>query len=118
MPQLHQSTVRNRLLAWLAPEDFEWLAPALVPVTLPLRETLIAPYQPIEYAYFLETGVCSLISNTAESRIEIGLIGSEGMTGLPLILGTDRSPHLAIMQGGGSALRIEALALREILGWA
>lgn len=115
MPQLQQSALRNHILTRLSPETFEQLAPALSPVRLALRDRLIAAHEPIEHAYFIETGLCSLIANTAEGRIEIGLGGSEGLVGTPLVLGTDRTPHTAMIQAEGTALRIEASALRTAL---
>jgi CRP-like cAMP-binding protein len=48
-------------------------------------------------------------------RIEAGLFGRDGMSGLPIVMGDDRSPHEAFMQGAGSGHRIEADALREAM---
>lgn len=114
MAQPQQSRLRNRLLGVLAPEDFERLAPALVPVPLTLRQILITAHEPISHAYFVEEGLISLVAdtaNTAGGRVEIGIVGYEGMTGLPLVLGGDRSPHLALVQAEGRALAIRADAL-------
>lgn len=113
LPQ--QSAVRNRLLAALAPDEFGRLAPALEPVPLPLHEVLIAPQEPITQAYFVEEGLVSLVADTREGRIEIGLTGREGFVGVPLALGAETTPHTAIVQAGGEALRITADALREAL---
>ena len=115
MSQPQQSTIRNRLLNRLMPDDFALLAPGLERVELALRETLITPHEPIRWAYFLEEGMTSFVSDTAEGRIEIGLVGREGLVGLPLVLGTDRTPHRAMVQGAGEALCIEASALLTAL---
>jgi CRP-like cAMP-binding protein len=109
-----QAAVRNRLLATLAPEDFSLLQPQLEPVALPGRTRLIKPNTPIQHAYFLEQGIISVMATTPEGcRIEVGIIGSEGMTGTPILLGTDRAPHESFVQMPGTALRIRADDLRR-----
>lgn len=126
VPQLQQSEVRNRLLATLLVDDFARLSPALERVPLRLHETVLEPHQPIAHAYFVESGICSYLADTQDGRIEIGLVGPEGMVGTPLVLGTDRGPFAALIQGEGEALRIPAAdlcaalnaspALRGLLG--
>ena len=107
MSDLPQSSVRNRLLAKLSPDDFSRLQPSFEPVTLGRGVVLIAPDQPIEHVYFLEAGVTSIVANTAGGRrIEIGLTGRDGLAGTPVVLGVDRTPHETFMQVAGSALRI------------
>ncbi|MEL6065008.1 MULTISPECIES: Crp/Fnr family transcriptional regulator [unclassified Methylobacterium] len=110
-----QSAVRNRLLAALAPEEFGRLAPALELVPLAPHDVLIAPQQPITQAFFVEDGIVSLVADTREARIEIGLTGREGFVGVPLALGAETTPHTAIVQAGGEALRIVAGALEDAL---
>ncbi|MCJ2116570.1 Crp/Fnr family transcriptional regulator [Methylobacterium sp. J-001] len=126
MIQPRQSEVRNRLLATLAADDFARLCPALEHVPLRLHETVLKPHQPIEHAYFVESGLCSYLADTHDGRIEIGLVGPEGMVGTPLVLGADRVPFTVLVQGEGEALRIPAVdlcaaldaspALRGLLG--
>src|SRR5829696_8126014 len=116
MSDLPQSSVRNRLLAKLSPDDFSRLQPSFEPVTLGRGVVLIAPDQPIEHVYFLEAGVTSVIANTAGGRrIEIGLTGRDGLAGTPVLLGVDSTPHETFMQIAGSALRIETEDLRHAL---
>jgi CRP-like cAMP-binding protein len=56
----------------------------------------------IEYVYFLESGFASVVANGSKDRsIEVGLIGREGMTGLAVLMGTDRTPYDTFMQLGG-----------------
>ena len=115
MAQPQQSAVRNRLLAALAPEDFSRLASQLEPVPLPLHAVLIAPQQPIAQAYFVEEGIVSLVADTREGRIEVGLTGREGFIGVPIALGAQTTPQTAIVQASGEALRIAAGALEDAL---
>ncbi|UYW24760.1 Crp/Fnr family transcriptional regulator [Methylorubrum extorquens] len=115
MSRPHQSATRNRLLKALAAHEFDRLAPHLEAVSIGMRQQLITPDQPISHAYFIEDGLCSLIADSAEGRIEVGLVGCEGFVGAPLMLGADRTPHLAMIQAEGTALRIAALELEAAL---
>jgi CRP-like cAMP-binding protein len=112
--QIEQSAVRNRLLTSLPPADFKRLAASLTPVTLTLKQTLLEAEEPIGAAYFIETGMVSYLNYLEGGEAqEIGLIGSEGMIGLPLILGVDHAPFGAMVQMEGTALRLSAAALRQ-----
>lgn len=83
--------VRNRLLGALAPDDFARLAPKLERIPTALHATIIAANTPTDHVVFPESGIVSTIAKTEEGRIEIGVIGFEGMVGIPVVLGTDRS---------------------------
>ena len=76
-------------------------------ITLKERQVVEVPNKPITHVYFVETGVVSVVAVNAEDhRIEVGVIGKEGMTGVPLVIGDDRAQHSAYMQIGGSGRRI------------
>ncbi|MGX9981764.1 Crp/Fnr family transcriptional regulator [Methylobacterium fujisawaense] len=105
----------NRLLAALANEDYAALVSSLEPVTLNPGATLIEAHSTIEHVYFPESGIASMIANTHDGRIEIGMIGREGLVGLPAVLGTDRTPFSYMVQGTGKAHRIATLALRAVI---
>jgi len=112
--QIEQTAVRNRLLATLPPADFERLAVYLTPITLTLKQFLIEADEPIEAAFFVETGIVSYLAYLEGGEaLEIGVIGSEGMAGLPLILGVDHASVGAMVQLEGTALRITPAALRQ-----
>jgi CRP-like cAMP-binding protein len=115
MPQLQQASVRNRLLAALPPEDFGLLQPHLEPVSLELRHVLLKANAPMEQVYFLDQGIISALADTSQGRIEVGLIGREGMVGVPVVLGADRSPHTFLVQASGTALRIRGADLRTAM---
>jgi CRP-like cAMP-binding protein len=111
-----QASVRNRLLAALSPADFSRLAPQLEPVPLPVRTCLAEPNRPIEHVYFLEQGIASVVASTPQGRrIEVGIIGREGLTAPCVPLGADRSPHECFVQTPGSGLGIRADDLRRAL---
>src|SRR3982750_1996522 len=115
MSPLQQASVRNRLLAALTPEDFWLLQPHLEPVALGRRQWVIETQQPIQHVTFPEHGIVSVLADTSQGRIEVGLIGPEGMAGVPVVLGIERSPHGYMVQADGEALRIPAQDLRTAL---
>jgi CRP-like cAMP-binding protein len=108
--------IRNRLLVKLAPADWTLLAPHLEAVTMRERQVIEVPNKPIAHAYFLEIGVASVVAVDSEDhRIEVGVIGYEGITGVPLIMGDNRAQHSTYMQIPGSGHRIAADRLRTAI---
>lgn len=109
------STSKNRILSSLSAADKALLQPDLEPVTLTLRQVLEVPNKPITHSYFITYGLASVIAANSHKRLEVGLIGCEGFTGLPIVLGNDRSPNETFVQVAGDALRISAEKLRQAL---
>jgi len=104
----------NRLLSSLSTSDFDLLAPHLESVTLELRKILEKPNKRIEAVYFPETGFASVVAvQRSGKEVEVGLIGREGMTGLPIVLGNHRSPHSTYIQSPGKGQSIPAAQLRR-----
>jgi CRP-like cAMP-binding protein len=102
----------NKILASLPPASRDWLR-SLEPVALLPGTVLYEPDENIEHVYFLTNALVSIVSTNLEgSGVEIGLIGREGMVGVPAILG-GISPYRAIVQVGGEALRIGGKKLNE-----
>lgn len=116
-PECEESPVSNsdnRLLSSLSTSDFDLLAPHLEPVTLELRQMLEKPNKRIEAVYFPETGFASVVAvQRSGKEVEVGLIGREGMTGLPIVLGNHRSPHSTYIQAPGKGQSIPAAELRR-----
>lgn len=107
---------RNRLLAVLSHADRDLLAPCLEVTELDARQILEAPRDPISHVYFVESGLVSVVGTTEpDHRIEVGMVGYEGMTGLGIVLGDDRSANETMVQSAGSAMRISATLLREMM---
>jgi len=106
----------NRLLRALPPEDLADLWPQLEPIDLPLRQILQAPEAPMSAAYFIETGWISMIATLEDGDgAEVGLVGHEGMLGLPLLLNDELDDLEGMVQAEGTALRMSAEAFREAL---
>ncbi len=115
MAIFQSSTVRNRLLAILDPDDFALLEPKLERVPLVLTTVVIEAHTPIRHVFFPESGIVSTVANTEEGRIEVGVIGREGLAGTPVILGTDQTPHSYVIQAQGESLRIGTADLRAAI---
>ena len=86
-------------------EDLERFFSDLHPVSLSLRQVLHEVGAPLEDVYFIEQGVASVLTNMADgSTIEVGMIGMEGMVGVPALLGGKTSAQRVIVQIPGTAL--------------
>lgn len=104
----------NRLLASLSTDDFGLLEPHLESVPLGLRKHLERPNRRIDAVYFPEGGFASVVAVQSNGKqIEVGLIGREGMTGLPIVLGNHRSPHATYIQVPGNGKCMPAAELRK-----
>ena len=105
----------NLLLGALAEEDLAFLEPRLELVTLPQGEVLVRQGDPIAYVYFPQSGVVTLGDVAADgSKLEVALVGREGMINAQFLLGCKQVPHEAFVQIGGEALRIAAHDLEAL----
>jgi CRP-like cAMP-binding protein len=109
MPPQNLISGKNLLLAAFPQEDLQRYFSKLHPVTLSLRQVLYEAGTPLEYVYFIEQGVASILTKMADgSTIEVGMIGMEGMVGVTILLGGDVSAQQVIVQVPGTALRMSA----------
>ena len=107
---------RNQLLAAMSAADFASLQPHLKPVPMALLKDMERPNQQIETVYFMETGIASVVAvQPDETRVEVGLIGREGMSGMAVVLGGNQSPHATYIQVAGAGQRITAKELRKAM---
>lgn len=107
--------IENSLLAAIPSRTYVRLLAGLEPVTLSFGEILYEPGQAIRHVYFPGASLVSLLTLAdGHLALEVGLIGREGMVGIPLALGHRMSPVRALVQGAGSAMRMAAaFFLRE-----
>ena len=112
-----QVSVPNRLLAALPRKDYQRLLPFLEPVKLTFKEVLYEPHTGIAHVYFPNDCLVSMLTTVDSGRAaEVGLIGSEGMLGVPLALGIASSPFRAVVQGAGTAMRMKVADFRREFG--
>ena len=106
----------NQILARLDADDARLLTPHLHPVDLPLLRQLERRDRRTDFVYFIDSGFASVVADGGSSRsVEVGLIGREGMTGLAMMMGSDRSPNDIYMQAAGSGRRIAVAKLQEAI---
>ena len=105
---------RNAILSQLPEEEYAALAKHMLAVDLPLGKRLSEPNQPIEYIYFLNSGLISTDAMTKEGEsVEVGVIGREGFSGLPALLNQPQMSHMVVIQGIGDGFRIRSAIVRE-----
>ena len=118
MPSIQPVNAANRLLAAMPSGERRRLLAACETVKLAFGDTLYTPGERLSHVYFPTTGFISMIMPIdGSSSLEVGLIGNEGMFGIPIVLGVDVSPVRAVVQGAGSAFRMDAARFcRELAG--
>jgi CRP-like cAMP-binding protein len=109
-----QVSFPNHLLGALPRKDYQKLLPLLEPVKLAFGETLYESHAQIRHVYFpVDCFVSMLTTVDAGRAAEVGLIGSEGMIGVPMALGVAVSPFRAVVQGAGTAMRLKTADFRR-----
>jgi CRP-like cAMP-binding protein len=102
-------SVKNQLLAAMDRSDLSQLLPSLYEVPLTAEQVLERPGKPIADIYFIESGLVSVFAiSPRDRRCAIALIGREGMTGVPAILGDHQWANETMVQSAGAALAISA----------
>jgi len=103
----------NLILSGLPRVELARLQPHLEPVRLPQNKVLGRPGEKVLHAYFLEDGMASIVVTMRNGvSVEVGIVGRDGMVGLPILFGTGHIPTLTFMQIPGSGFRIRAQALK------
>lgn len=110
------ATRANGILAALPEADADRLSQELSPLGLDKGMVVAEPGQPVDSVDFLTSGLGSIVAISPDGNCaEIGLVGREGLIGMPALLGTNSSPHRVLMQVGGSVLRIPGDRLRALM---
>jgi CRP-like cAMP-binding protein len=117
MARAKQVSAPNRLLAALPRKDYQKLLSVLEPVALGFGEILYDSHTQIRHVYFPNDCFVSMLTTVEAGRaVEVGLIGCEGMIGVPMALGVAVSPFRAVVQGEGEAMRITTRDFRRNFG--
>ena len=116
-PAKTNGPVANRLLAALPKKDRQRLLPDLEAVTLTFGDILFEPGERLRHVYFPDDSVVSLLSAVEDRELlEVGMVGNDGMAGLPVFMGVNESRSRGLVQGAGGAMRMTAAALRRETG--
>ena len=116
MPNASAILPANRLIEGLPRRDRARLLARCTAYDLVLSEVLCEPGEPMSHVYFPTEGFISLLTVASGTHgLEVGMVGSEGLLGAHVILGVATAPQRALVQGAGSALRIEWRACRAEL---
>jgi CRP-like cAMP-binding protein len=107
VPPNGQRLAGNRLLRELPKESYQRLLPQLQTVPLRLGEILCEAGEPLSYGWFITRGVASLLSTTfGGDTVEVGMIGNEGLVGLPILPKSNHLPYRVLIQLEGEAQRV------------
>jgi CRP-like cAMP-binding protein len=112
-PVVSGAAARNLLLGRLPSDVLGRMLPLLHHVPMPEGTPVYEVDQPISHVYFMRDGIISMVSEMHEGTVEVGTVGREGMSGLPIVLGATTMPTRAFVQVPGDALRMSADDLRE-----
>lgn len=122
LPFVHERTsstgkaLRNKILLAIPDHEFRSLRPHLESTELVDHTVLHEPHQPVEFVYFLNDGLISLVVVLADGKtVEAGIVGNEGAAGIPALVGLSRSPLQEIMQIPGTGVRMPGARLQELL---
>lgn len=108
--------IQNRILAMLPQDELERLEQFLEPIELPTRFILAQANKPIEFIYFFNSGLASIIASSPQGQqIEVGLIGWDGFSTSGAVLGAMISAFDISMQGAGAGWRMQLAALPRVL---
>jgi CRP-like cAMP-binding protein len=115
MSRVTQASTSNILLSRLTASDFDALG-ELERIDLPVKFPQERPGEPIQHVYFPENGLSSKVAVTSGGeRLEVGIVGREGMTGMAILHGASQSPNDTYIQVAGGGVRIKSNKLRDAM---
>jgi CRP-like cAMP-binding protein len=106
---------RNRIIAALPRAELDRISADLEPFPLPMYTVLYEAGETIEYVYFPTSGCVSMVNVLEDGSVEVGTIGFEGFTGLPILLHDDQMPSRALVQLAGASYRMHSESFRTSL---
>lgn len=109
--------VSNKILSSIPDHEYRAIRPHLEYLPLPDRCTLHEPTDILRFAHFPNSGLISLLVATEDGKtVEAGVVGKEGVAGIPIAVGLTRSPLREVTLVSTDAFKVEASAMRNILG--
>jgi CRP-like cAMP-binding protein len=110
------NSVHNSILLGLPAKERDFVLAKSELVGLPLHTILNEMSEPVEFAYFLNSGLASILTVLSDGKsVEVAMTGREGFVGFPLIAGLKTSPTRALLQVDGTAFKISAQDMATVL---
>lgn len=108
--------VSNKILLSIPKAEYGFIRPHLAFIDLPNHYNLYEPAQKLKFVHFPNRGLISLVVPMEDGKtVEAGVVGNEGMSGIPLVVGIQRSPLREIVQIGGDGFRVAITAFQNTL---
>lgn len=108
--------ISNEILLKLPQNECDQLFPKMEFVRLILHQLLHEAGERFKSVYFVNSGLCSVLTVQPDGKsVEVGLIGKEGFVGLPMVVGFHSSPTRVVAQADGTAYRMDAGSLKQVL---
>lgn len=108
--------ITNNVLLSVADEEFAALRQDLHFMDLPQHLVLQEPKQKLDFIYFLNSGMASRVFRTKDgASVEVGVVGNEGFVPISAVAGLRSSPHLVVMQIGGTGFRLSTGVLETAM---
>jgi CRP-like cAMP-binding protein len=109
-------TAGNKLLDALPAPDRDAVYSAARKISVDVGEEVYRQGDDIRFAYFPTTAVYSVVvALRSGARAEVAIVGNEGLLGVPLLLGQDKSPYAATLHVQGRAYQVPAATLKDLL---
>jgi CRP-like cAMP-binding protein len=111
-----EKPIHNKVLLAMTEIEFRVIRPHLEYVALPSHRKLHEAHQKFRFVYFPNEGLISLVVAMANGKtVEAGIVGREGVAGLPAVVGMSRAPLREVMQIGGNGFRVKIRNLEKTL---
>lgn len=109
-------SIKNKILLSIPDDEYRVVRPHLEYLTLPDRDTLHDPSEKLRFAHFPNAGLISLLVATNDGKtVEAGLVGNEGVAGIPIVVGLTRSPLREVALISTDGFKVQAEAMVKIL---
>jgi CRP-like cAMP-binding protein len=110
-------SLKNKILLAIPNSEFQLVRPFLEPFDFRQHSILHEPTQKLQFAYFPNDGLLSLLVATEDGKtVEVGMVGNEGVAGVACAVGLTISPLRQLVQIAGDGNRIRVSALEDLLG--
>jgi CRP-like cAMP-binding protein len=108
--------VANKILLSIPENEFSMIGPHLEPIALPRHCILHEPSEKLNFAYFPNAGLISLVVAMEDGKtVEAAVVGNEGTAGIPSAVCLTRSPLREVVQIAGEGFRVKVNTLQDVL---